>query len=374
MIRNSVSPFALYTRQLCGNTYSAQTKSFHKKLLLTSTSSLAYVNSPGSNPQHNHTLPNSLSPINIHKQNLLRFFSFLFILTFNLNPRSMSNPNTNMCLFLLFFLALSSITPPSTAAVDTFIFGGCSQPKYTPGSAYESSVNSLLTSLVNSATFTNYNNFTVPGTASSDTVYGLYQCRGDLSNDQCSRCVTRAVTQLGTLCSSSCGGALQLEGCFVKYDNATFIGVEDKTEVVKKCGPSIGLTADVLTRREGVLANLQTLDGTFRTSGSGDFQGVAQCTGDLSPTECQDCLSDAIQRLRTECGSTTWGQIYLAKCYARYSEAGTQSHGSNDDSNHNDDEIEKTLAILIGLIAGVALIIVFLSFLSKVCEKHKGGK
>lgn len=43
-----------------------------------------------------------------------------------------------------------------------------------------------------------------------------------------------------------------------------------------------------------------------------------------------------------------------------------------DDSNHNDDEIEKTLAILIGLIAGVALIIVFLSFLSKVCEKQKG--
>ncbi|RYR06966.1 hypothetical protein Ahy_B05g074286 [Arachis hypogaea] len=42
-----------------------------------------------------------------------------------------------------------------------------------------------------------------------------------------------------------------------------------------------------------------------------------------------------------------------------------------NDSNHNDDEIEKTLAILIGLIAGVALIIVFLSFLSKVCEKHK---
>lgn len=43
-----------------------------------------------------------------------------------------------------------------------------------------------------------------------------------------------------------------------------------------------------------------------------------------------------------------------------------------DDENHNDDEIEKTLAILIGLIAGVALIIVFLSFLSKVCEKQRG--
>jgi hypothetical protein len=43
-----------------------------------------------------------------------------------------------------------------------------------------------------------------------------------------------------------------------------------------------------------------------------------------------------------------------------------------DDENHNDDEIEKTLAILIGLIAGVALIIVFLSFLNKVCDKQRG--
>lgn len=282
-----------------------------------------------------------------------------------------------MHLLLLFLLSLfSAITTPSTSSVDTFIFGGCSQPKYTPGSAYENSVNSLLTSLVNSAAFSNYNNFTVPG--ASDAVYGLYQCRGDIGNDQCSRCVARAVSQLGTLCSVSCGGALQLDGCFVKYDNATFLGVEDKTFVVKKCGPSVGLTSDALTRRDAVLAYLQSSDGfykTFRTSGFGDFQGVAQCTGDLSPSECQDCLSDAIQRLKTVCGPSPSAEVYLAKCYARYSEGGSHSRpNNNDDSNHNDDEIEKTLAILIGLIAGVALIIVFLSFLSKVCEKHKGGK
>ena len=282
-----------------------------------------------------------------------------------------------MVLVLLFLMAIfSAMTTPSTSAIDTFIFGGCSQAKFTPGSAYENTVNSLLTSLVNSAAFANYNNFTVP--ASSDTVYGLFQCRGDLPNDQCSRCVSRAVTQLGTLCFASCGGALQLDGCFVKYDNTTFIGVEDKTLVSKKCGPSVGLTSDALSRRDAVLAYLQTSDGvykTFRTSGYGDFQGVAQCTGDLSPSQCQDCLSDSIQRFKTDCGPTTWAEIYLAKCYARYSEAGTRSRANNnDDSNHNDDEIEKTLAILIGLIAGVALIIVFLSFLSKVCEKHKGGK
>lgn len=43
------------------------------------------------------------------------------------------------------------------------------------------------------------------------------------------------------------------------------------------------------------------------------------------------------------------------------------------DTNNNDEEIEKTLAILIGLIAAVALIILFLSFLSKLCDNGKGN-
>lgn len=45
----------------------------------------------------------------------------------------------------------------------------------------------------------------------------------------------------------------------------------------------------------------------------------------------------------------------------------------DNDNNNNDDEIEKTLAILIGLIAGVALLIVFLAFLRKICEKGSKG-
>ncbi|MED6204453.1 hypothetical protein PIB30_009466 [Stylosanthes scabra] len=278
-------------------------------------------------------------------------------------------------LVLIIMMVLSAMGGCS-GDTESFIFGGCSQVKFMPGTAYENSVNTLLTSLINSATFTNYNNNTLQPTPSSSsaTLYGLYQCRGDLSNDRCSRCVERAVSQLGTLCLDACGGALQLEGCFVKYDNVSFLGVEDKTAVMKKCGPSIGLTSDAMARRDDVLANLEASDNTYRKSGSGNVLAVAQCTGDLSPSECQDCVSTAIQRLKMECGASTWGDMYLAKCYARYSEGGSYSRNTNDDSNHNDDEIEKTLAILIGLIAGVALIIVFLSFLSKVCEKHKGGK
>ncbi|KAK7398883.1 hypothetical protein VNO78_10057 [Psophocarpus tetragonolobus] len=278
----------------------------------------------------------------------------------------------NMHLLMILFIV--AVVRESKAGMESFIFGGCSQGKFTPGSAYENSVNALLTSVVNSAALANYNNLSVQVQGNSDTVYGLFQCRGDLNNEQCSRCVGRAITQLTTLCFASCGAALQLEGCLVKYDNVSFIGVEDKTLITKKCGTGAS-TSDALSQRDAVLAYLQTWDGPgpgpYRITRFRDFQGLAQCTGDLTPSQCQDCLSDSIQRLKTDCAPSPSAEIYLSKCYSRYSQLSSLNH---DDSSHNDDEIEKTLAILIGLIAGVALIIVFLSFLSKVCEKHKGGK
>ncbi|XWS22871.1 hypothetical protein CRYUN_Cryun29cG0073300 [Craigia yunnanensis] len=293
-----------------------------------------------------------------------------------LNSMALATKKTSFFLLLLAIISIFFVTP-SNSATDSFVFGGCSQLKYTSGSPYEFYVNSILNSLVNSAMFTSYNNFTMPeGSTSQDTVKGLFQCRGDLNNGDCGRCVAKAVSRLGTLCLDSTGGALQLEGCFVKYDNTTFLGLEDKTVVVKKCGSLILSYSDALTRRDAVLGYLGASDGTykpFRVGRSGDLQGVAQCVGDLSPSKCQDCLSEAIGRLKTECGAAKWGDMYLAKCYARYSEGRDHSH-SEKDTNDDDDEIEKTLAILIGLIAAVALIILFVSFFSKVWGKGKGGK
>ncbi|KAK4400083.1 Plasmodesmata-located protein 7 [Sesamum angolense] len=174
---------------------------------------------------------------------------------------------------------------PSTSSLDSFIYVGCSQLKYSPGTTYESNVNSILSSIVNSASFSNFNNFKIslPGSAPGDVVYGLFQCRGDLSNSDCHDCVSNAVTRLGT----SSGARL-----------------------VARCS------------WRGVLAGGGQF---FRVSGSGRVQGVAQCVQDLSVGECQDCLSEAIQRLKSECGSSAWGDMFLGKCYARYSERGYSS-------------------------------------------------
>ncbi|KAF8026868.1 hypothetical protein BT93_F3380 [Corymbia citriodora subsp. variegata] len=232
---------------------------------------------------------------------------------------------------LISLLIIAIFIDPSHSYTDSFLYGGCSPLKYAPDSPYEWNVNSLLTSLVNSATYSAYNNFTIVGSSPQDVVYGLFQCRGDLSMPECATCVGRAVSQVGSLCSHACGGAVQLQGCYVKYDNDTFLGVEDKTEVLKRCGPSDGYDADAMGRRDAVLASLVSAGGPYRVGRSGKVLGMTQCVGDLSTGQCQDCTGEAIGRLKGECSTGAYGDVFLGKCYARYSTNGAQLFSKGND-------------------------------------------
>ncbi|KAG6403301.1 hypothetical protein SASPL_135518 [Salvia splendens] len=183
------------------------------------------------------------------------------------------------------------------SAADSFLYGWCSHINYTPNSPYESNLNSLITSHVNSATYSSYNKSTITGSSPDDVVYGLYQCRSDLSMADCATCVARAVTRLGPMCPLACGGSVQLEGFFVKYDNASLIGAEDKSAAMKKCGPSDGDDVDQIGRRDAVLAAMSGgSGGPYRVGGAEGVSGVAQCVGELIAAQCQDCAAEAIRR------------------------------------------------------------------------------
>jgi len=240
----------------------------------------------------------------------------------------------------LFSLATFFVLSLSSAA-NFFLYGGCTQQRYTSSSPYESNLNSLLTSLVNSATYSSYNNLTVVGSSQSDVVYGLYQCRGDLAMPDCAACVARAVARAGQLCPAASGGAVQLDGCFVKYDNSTFLGVEDKTVVLKRCGPSVGFGSGASGERDAVLGGLLGSGGFFRVGGSGEVRGVAQCCGDLSFAECQDCVGDAIRRLRSECAAADYGDVFMGKCYVRFSTNG--AHAYNNKAHGKAQLLKKTM-------------------------------
>ncbi|XP_035831890.1 plasmodesmata-located protein 6 [Helianthus annuus] len=229
----------------------------------------------------------------------------------------------------LSFLILSlmfSIISISTANSNVYV--QCSQLNFTSVTPYDSNVNSLFTSLVDSASICNFNKFEIAPL--NDVVYGLYQCRGDLSSPNCKDCVSNSISQLKTICPMSRGGAIQLEECFVKYNEASFFEEDDKMEVYKRCGPSVGYNYDVLNNIDGVLAYLVYGNGQyFRQYDFATIQGVAQCVQDLSLSDCQDCLSEASRQLRSECETSTWGDMYLGKCYIRYADHGNENHAND---------------------------------------------
>ncbi|PAN25116.1 hypothetical protein PAHAL_4G276600 [Panicum hallii] len=306
----------------------------------------------------------------------------------------------------LLLLALSACATPARGGDDytAFVYAGCSQARYDPGSQYAADVDTALSSLVNSAGYTAYANYTSPSAATG--LAGVYQCRSDLPAAVCGGCVKSAASKLSSLCNAAAGAAVQLRACFVRYGNDSFLGKQDTTVLFKKCGGESAGDTGVVAMRDAALGALVAAsapadEGSYRAGAAGYVQAMSQCVGDLGAKACSDCVSAASSQLKAGCGYASAGEVYLGKCYARFwSNAGGGSGSSgvpvgggaggtgtsngvggaggvggasngyayggfvpNTYGQH--DESGKTLAIIIGLVAAVAIVIVLLSFIRR---------
>ncbi|XP_051146850.1 plasmodesmata-located protein 8 [Andrographis paniculata] len=263
----------------------------------------------------------------------------------------------------LFTVALLRIIHGGRANI--FIYAGCSLDKFPPNSPYQSDLNALLSALSSSSSRSLYSSF------STGNATGLYQCRGDLKTRDCADCVAAAVSQLDLLCPYTGGAALQLDGCFLRYDDGgDFVGKLDTSLRYKKCSASNGGDAEFVRRRDDMLADLggaAAAAAGFRVSSAGAVEGYAQCLGDLTAAECGECLAEGAAMVKSLCGAAVAGDVFLAKCYVRYWESGYYGSSSGRSSSEEDD-VGKTVAIIVGVIAGLALLIVLLSL----CRKSLG--
>ncbi|KAL1543406.1 plasmodesmata-located protein 8-like [Salvia divinorum] len=256
----------------------------------------------------------------------------------------------------------------SSTDAHVFIYGGCSQDKYPPNSPYEPSKISLLSSLASSSSRTLYDATAVANDTASppdSAAYGLYQCRGDLSPHECASCIAGAINQIAVLCPDTYGASLQLDGCYLRYERADFLGRLDTGLRYRKCGVGGNVDGEFWRRRDDVLADLGGAAG-FRVSATGAVEGYAQCLGDMAAGDCSECLAEAVAKVKMLCGAAAAADVFLAQCYVRYWESGYFTSSSSSESSNGDD-VGKTVAIIVGVVVGVALLIVFLSFCRKAC-------
>ncbi|KAJ6738001.1 CYSTEINE-RICH RECEPTOR-LIKE PROTEIN KINASE 5 [Salix koriyanagi] len=203
----------------------------------------------------------------------------------------------------------------------------------TMNSTYRVNLNLVLSSLASNATRNNINGFyNTSFGQSTDQVYGLFICRGDVSNTVCQNCVTFATKDVVQRCPIGIASIIFYDACHLRYSNRNFFSKVDQN-------PSFSLantqnTTNEPQRFNNLVATSVNDSATQAASASpgakkfavnetyvDGFQNIyslAQCTPDLSSFDCNKCLRAVIARLPICCSSKIGARVYSPSCYIHY--------------------------------------------------------
>ncbi|XP_051118923.1 plasmodesmata-located protein 3-like isoform X2 [Andrographis paniculata] len=231
-----------------------------------------------------------------------------------------SSKSKSLAPFVLLLLIAAAV--PVLAADDyaTLVFKGCADQKFQD-SSYRQALTTLLDTLISQSASTKFNKAT-SGDGSSSAVTGLFQCRGDLSNADCNRCVKRTPDLAGKLCGEAIAARVQLTGCYLRYEISGFRQVSGTELLYKICGSTRASGAGFEDRLDMAMGEVvKGVGGGNSGFYTGAYQSVyvlGQCEGDLGNGDCVNCVKNAIEGAKTQCSSSLSAQIYLQKCYISY--------------------------------------------------------
>lgn len=216
-------------------------------------------------------------------------------------------------LFIVIAFPANGLELPHTVCLQEF--------NYTQGSTLESNLNTVFKGLVQHTPQTGFN------TCAYGQIYGLLQCTGDTTAEQCRNCSQRAVTTIRQQCGNTGGGLILLEDCFLRYENYDFFGQMstggwynyNKTNVST---PDVFNAAveSLFNNLSGEAVSTSTLyaSGTTTDSLSRRIYGEVQCTGDISSILCKTCLLSAINFLLSSIPGSAGATVLSKSCTAHY--------------------------------------------------------
>lgn len=200
---------------------------------------------------------------------------------------------------------------------------------YTDESQYRQNIISLMNDLPRSAIgnggFSN-------GTAGEapDEVSGLLMCFVDRSWNLCENCLRAAAFTVSKVCPFSREMKSAADACLLRYTNQSFFSAADLTQafiVRSRTHVDAGDTAAMNDSRwrlmnrlaeKAASSSLRFANGSEPYKGS-QVHGLAQCTRDLSASECTRCLLYyGVDELPRYFPNNTGGAIKGYSCYVRY--------------------------------------------------------
>ncbi|CAJ2627967.1 unnamed protein product [Trifolium pratense] len=301
----------------------------------------------------------------------------------------MGFPKMTLFLLLFFFFIFStthlSESSSSSSDITTLVYKGCSKETFTdPNGAYSQSLSALFGSLVSQSTKTKFYKTTTGNGQNSIT--GIFQCRGDLTNSDCYSCVSKLPVLSDKICGKTIAARVQLLGCYMFYEVAGFPQISGMEVLFKTCGKTNAAGRGFEERRDtafSVMENGVVSGHGFYATSYQSLYVLGQCEGDVGDSDCGECVKSAVQRAQVECGSSITGQVYLHKCFISYSyypngvpkegpsSSGGGSSSSNYSSSFTGQNTAKTVAIILGGITAVAFLIILLLFARNLMKKRE---
>ncbi|KAL7213404.1 hypothetical protein ACSBR2_016011 [Camellia fascicularis] len=243
-------------------------------------------------------------------------------------------PSFNISRVLLFFCILSLLSL-RIKATPNFLYSNCpNTTTYTPNSTYKSNLNTIFSNLFSSSFNTNNGfDYSKAGGTAPDIAYGLFLCRGDVSADICQDCVVTATNEVVQRCPASKVAISWYDECMLRYSNQSFtFSVSDEASLGYNKLLNTQNVTDQINFREvwgGVMDDIATRasngeSGKKFASREANFSvrqtlySLAQCTPDLTVSDCNTCLRDAISNISICCDGSEGARVLFPSCNIRY--------------------------------------------------------
>ncbi|KAK2644370.1 hypothetical protein Ddye_019565 [Dipteronia dyeriana] len=232
-------------------------------------------------------------------------------------------------LIFVFLLSLSSSMLTFTGAADPkypYLYWRCLDNNFTRNSTYQSNLNLLLSSLVFNGANGSYGFFNATAGQDPNRVYGLFQCRNDVTTSICQDCVVSASKDVTQRCPTQKGAIVWYDECLVQYSDSyifSTVRVNPNIKLLNKNNVTIepirfhelvlGLMSVAKTQAANDPKKFATRKGNSTTPQT--LYTLVQCTQDLSNTDCSRCLQHAISNLPN---GMIGGRTLYPSCNCRY--------------------------------------------------------
>ncbi|GAV84831.1 Stress-antifung domain-containing protein/Pkinase_Tyr domain-containing protein [Cephalotus follicularis] len=248
-----------------------------------------------------------------------------------------------------------------------------SNGNYTANSTYQANLHTLLTSIYTNTEIDNgFYNFSYG--ENSDQVNAIALCRGDITPDACRVCTNYSSQAITSICPTQKEAIIGLEKCMLRYSNRYIFNLMEDAPYF--FGYNLNNVSDVSGFNESRTTLLDQLSYQAAAGGSSQkyaygqlgapnyeiIYAIAQCTPDITESECRYCLYNATARIPQCCEESQGGRILYPSCNFRFEtnrfyDIPIDASPSPPPTNSTGNNTIRTVIIVVSVITTVIIII-----------------